>query len=218
MTKEKFMTYSFNLNGSGYPVVKEFFTEKTACIKAGQAVYLDENGIVNSKAEGTLLGVAAEDHSGVKDILNERADGEKIRVDITKDAFYRMACPVFEAIEEGDTTSLICQSTMADADTYGFLILKEKGEGSINTDAIGTRRKIESVSASGSRLDFTVEAGGKICRGDKYAFCPMPGFVGSVDELGTCFSAAKGVSSMTVAAFDGNTFTLEARLDGKFFD
>ena len=75
-----------------------------------------------------------------------------------------------------------------------------------------------SVSVSGDRCDFTVEAGGKICKGDKYAFCPMAGFIGSVDEKGTGFSAAKGTAVMTAAGFDEKTLTIDARLDGKFFD
>ncbi len=212
------MNYSFNLTGAGIPVIKDFYTEKNSVIKAGQAVYLDANGYVNKDGAGTLLGVAAEDHTGKRDILNERADGEKIRVDITKDAFYRMPSPIFEATEDGDTSSLITETTKADAKTRGYLIMTQKGEGSINTDGVGTKRKIVSVAVSGTRVDFTLEVGGKICKGDRYAFCPMAGFVGSVDEKGTGFSAAEGTAAMTACAFDEKTFTLEARLDGKFFD
>lgn len=212
------MTYSFNLTGAGVPVIKEFYTHKNAVIKAGQIVYLDDEGYVNKDGNGSLLGVAAEDHTGVKDALNVRADGDRVRVDITKDAFYKVACPVFTASEDGDTSSLIAESTNADAQTAGCLIMTEKGEGSTNTDGVGTKRKIVSVSVSGDRCDFTVEAGGKICKGDKYAFCPMAGFIGSVDEKGTGFSAAKGTAVMTAAGFDEKTLTIEARLDGKFFD
>ena len=183
-------------------------------------VRIDENGIVNIEKRGTLLGVCGEDHSGKCDLLNARANGKWIRVDITKDAVYSMDCPVFEAVSEGSETSFICAKAQADANVKGALVLIEKGADSANSDYIGKERKIVSASVNGDNTVITLEEGSKTYAGDKYAFIPVSGFKGYVNETDNGFCAVKNgeAPEMTVICTSKNAFEVMCTLDGKLFD
>ena len=214
------MNYSFNLAGGILPVIKDFNIQKNTEVKSGKVVFIDENGIVNTEKRGTLLGVCGEDHSGKCDILNARANGNWVRVDITKDAVYSMDCPVFEAVSEGSETTFICAKAQADAKVKGALVLIEKGADSTNSDYIGKERKIVSASVNGDNTVITLEEGSKTFAGDKYAFVPMAGFKGYVNETDNGFCAVKKADApqMTVVCTDCNTLKVMCTLDGKLFD
>lgn len=215
------MIYSFSLTGANTPAIKEFDIEKNTAITSGTVVYIDQNGVVNKDGNGSVLGVAAEDHSGEKDILNSRANADKIRVDITLGGVYKMPCPVFEASENSDATSFVCESTDIDNSCKGYLVLVSKNSDSTNTDYCGKRRKITSVAVSGDKAVFALEEAGAACKGDKYAFVPATGFVGSIDESAKdfCASAASGNdAALTVVSCNTETLTIEAVLGSKLFN
>ena len=212
------MIYSFSLTGANIPAIKEFEIEKDTAVKSGRIVYIDENGIVN-KEGGTILGVAAEDHSGEKDLLNTRANGNKIRVDITQAGVYKMPCPVFESIENSQT-SFVCNNTCANANIKGSLVLVAKGHDSTNSDYIGKRRKITAATVSGNKTVVTLEGDVTTCKGDRYAFVPAVGFNGSADSTNTGFSAVMNADSpvLTVVSCDTNTLNIEAIIGSKLFN
>jgi len=214
------MNYSFSISGAVTPVIKEFTVEKEAKISAGTIVFIDENGVVNGDGNGKILGVAAEEHTGEKDLLNERANGDRIRVDITLGGVYKMPCPVFEASEDADGTALICENAKVDENCKGYLVLIFKGEDSVNGDAIGTRRRISSVAVNDSKAVFTLDEGEKICKGDRYAFVPAAGFIGGVDESfgGFCAVKTEGKPELYVVCSNATALTVEAVIGSKLFN
>lgn len=213
------MIYSFGLCGTGVPVIKEFNTKKEMCAKRGRGAYIDSEGFVNGDGNGEFIGIFAEEHSGKKDILNLRADGNRVRVDITSGGVYKMPFPILEAGKDGTETSFSCNTSILKQGIQGELMMVYKASDSVNTDGVGTKRKITAVSVSEGVATITIENGGMPCKGDRYAFIPSIGSVGGLDESrsGYCPSS-RGVPSLKVINCDENTLTLEARLGGGFFE
>lgn len=214
------MNYSFSLTGTVTPVIKEFKIANDIKVCAGTAVYLDENGNVNTAADGRLLGVCAEDHSGEKELLNSRANGDRVRVDITRGGVYRMMLPVLTAVQEASENTFVCESGLFDANAKGALVLISKAADSTNTDKIGQERNIEAVIVDGGEVTFTLSDGGTPFTGDRYAYMPYSGFIGGIDATGTGFSAVSENENtcLKVVKCDKHTLTLEAVLEGKIFD
>ena len=215
------MKFLYGLGGANVPVIKEFELSNPAeAIEAGQALKCTSRGLVGKNVDGKYIGVAAEDHSGKEDILNPRANGNKIRVDITKDAVYSVPMMKLTAVANGSPITFVCPGGYVTGNHLVFsLMLISKGEGSTNTDAVGTIRKIDNVTSSGSNYVYEIETGGTTCEGDVYAVVPYVGFIGGVDNSykGMDFCSDTG-TELTVVGVNKTDATVEARFKAGLFN
>ena len=214
------MKFLYGLSGAGVPVIRDFEIDSKAEIYTGEVVTLTDGGVIGKGCNGLVLGVAAEDHTGKNDILNERNNAGKLRVDITKDGVYSVPASKLTVSKKGTGTSIVCPFDMEGANLAGAkLILTAKGENSENTDSVGTERKIGSVSYSDGVATFTVNDGGISCTGDVYALIPPYGYKGSVADDCKSFSCnSAGGITLTVAGYDKMNATLEVILGKRYFD
>lgn len=182
-------------------------------IKAGQVVALTA-GLVTLAAQkqtGAILGVALENHSGVADALDPRANGEEIMVCDAPDAIFRCAAPVFEATGGSATTVTTDELGAFSDDDFngGLLILVEKDASSTNTDPIGTVKRItdydyDTGTGSDTISTFTVATGGTAGDGDKFALLPPIGFrKGQLDTARAALNLADTASlALKVVGYD----------------
>ncbi len=170
------MRFLFCTTGANQALIKDFDITPTVCAKEGEVVCAVGGVITGAITGGKVLGVCAEDHSGTKELLNERANGSKLRVNATNGAVYGAKANVFSASSAGSATTFICSGTgISTAAAGGILVLSKKAEGSTNSDNVGTARTISSVSVSSGTATFTISSGGKPCVGDEYTFYPALG-------------------------------------------
>ena len=202
------MKFLYSLGGANTPVIREFDIDSTENIEKGQAVNISTDSIISVGAIGGCIGIAAETHTGEKDILNERNDGTKIRIDITRNGVYSVPAPKFTATS-GSTTTFVCNSEGVTTNlANSVLVLVSKGENSENTDSVGSVREIQSVSVSGTVATLTVESGSTISEGDVYAVMPVYGFTGYVGDDGKSFSCAMKSNVTKLYVVNRNTDTL----------
>ncbi len=213
------MKFLYGLAGANVPVIKEFTVKSDCKIMAGEVVFLNGDGVVDSEGD-ILLGVCAEDHTGVKDILNERADKENLRVDITKGGVYEMACPVITAQADGTSATLVCDKELIDETAAGsYLAFVKCGEGSANAEKQGNIRKIISVTSADDVATVTLEDGESTFEGDEYVFIPKTGFEGSVGEDNNSFVAtASGSYKLKSVKCDIGTYKLQAVFTDALFN
>lgn len=202
------MKFLYSLGGGNIPVIREFDIKANTKFKKGQIVIISTDAEIAPNAVGGCIGVAAEEHTGEKDILNERNNGTKLRVDITRDAVYEVKAPKITATK-GTATTLVCS---ADGITTNLansrIVLVHKGENSNNTDSAGTVRNVQSVVVSGTEATFTIDNGGIVSEGDVYALIPKYGFVGNVDRRNGDFCCASSGSTVSAYVVNSNTETL----------
>ena len=202
------MKFLYSLGGGNIPVIREFDIKANTKFKKGQIVIISTDAEIAPNVIGGCIGVAAEEHTGEKDILNERNNGTKLRVDITRDAVYEVKAPKITATK-GTATTLVCS---ADGITTNLansrIVLVHKGENSNNTDAAGTVRNVQSVAVSGTEATFTIDNGGIVSEGDVYALIPKYGFVGNVDRRNSDFCCASSGSTVSAYVVNSNTETL----------
>ena len=213
------MKFLYGLYGASIPVIRDFAINPKEKFEAGEVVTMSTDGIIGKNAVGPAVGVAAEDHSGEKDILNARSDGNKLRIDITGGGVYALAAPKVKATG-GNGTTLICSSENIVSVPSGVkLVLVQKGENSENTDSVGTERAVTNTSFSDGTATFTVSDGGVISDGDVYAIIPAYGYKGNVaeDSKSFTFNAGKGID-LTVLGYDKKTMQLEVLLGSKFYE
>ena len=214
------MKFLYGLAGANIPVIREFDVDPAEKFEAGQIVKCSPEGIIAKDAIGTCLGVAAETHSGKEDILNERANGSKLRVDVTQGGVYAVSAPKLTASGKGTSTTFVCVADNISTNLNGAkLVLVEKGEGSANTDSIGTVRKVSGVTIDSTTATFTLNAGGTANAGDVYMLIPPVGFSGHVsDDKGgfVCIGSNTGVS-LEVVGGNEKTGLLEVLITGKTF-
>lgn len=202
------MKFLYSLGGANIPVIREYDIEANQKFKKGQVVRISTDGIISIGAVGGSIGIAAEDHTGEKDILNERNNGTKLRIDITRNAVYEVDAPRLVATG-GSKTSFVCSSTGITTNLEkSRLVLVHKGENSENTDSAGTARVINSVAVSGTSATFTVSDGGVISEGDVYALIPKYGFAGNVVDRDGSFSCSSTGNTTTAYVVNYNTDTL----------
>lgn len=162
--------------------VREYDIAAATKINRGQVVKIADGLVVAAVAAetGRILGVAAENHSGVADALNPRENGTKILVWDAPDAIFACPVPTFTATGGFATTVTAALSAFTGSNAFkgGYLKLISKGAGSTNTDPIGTIKRITAYAYSSSTSTFTVESGATACSGDVYALFPQIGFVG----------------------------------------
>ena len=145
--------------------------------------------VTKAASSDSILGVSAEEHSGVSDILNTRADGTKIRVIISPDGVYRVNAPEYTAKDGSENSLTVASAGLSVNTSCAYAVLVYKNETSLNTDKPGTARKINSCSISGENAVISLEEGGKICEGDVYALIPEAGSEVYPDQSGKgiCF-------------------------------
>ena len=215
------MKFLYGLYGANIPVIREFEINNKAKIEAGMIVRCSADGSnISPDATGYCVGVAAEDHSGEKDILNARADGTKVRIDVTGGGVYSVPAPRFTASLDGTAASIICSAESVNSNIAGSrLMLVAKGENSTNTDSVGTMRKIIEVVSGTDNVTIKIESGGVSCKGDVYALIPNCGYKGFVAEDNKSFSTDTATDiSLTVMGYDEKSASLEVLLGSKLFN
>lgn len=169
------------LDGGVHVSAREYSVAGDADIKEGQLVKLSGGKAVSAAAAetGALLGVAAENHSGVADAIDPRANGTKLRVIDDPAAVYQCAAPQVTAASGSATTLVFTAGQYFANDDFngGFVKLVSKASGSTNTDTIGTVREISDFAVTASTSGtFTIASGGAPYAGDVYAVFPPAGF------------------------------------------
>lgn len=177
------------VDGSVLLSCREYDIAPTTAITPGQVVSITEGRVIAAKAAQTaaILGIAAESHSGVVDALNPRSNGTKILVYDDPDLVSACKAPEHAATGGTATTVVIGGLAAFSADDFngGWLKLVSKGEGSTNTDALGTMKRIEDFAISDGTGTFTVESGAAAAAGDVFAIYPPVGFSkGNLDATG----------------------------------
>lgn len=174
------MKFYQKLDGGVHVSAREYDIAADTAIKEGQVVKLSSGFVVAAAVGETsaILGFAAENHSGVADALDPRANGTKIL--IIDDPMTVMQCkaPEITAASGTATTIVAAEGQLAAFGandlTGGYVQLLSKAANSTNTDAIGQTRRITSFASASSTL--TVESGGTAAEDDVYAIYPPVGF------------------------------------------
>ncbi len=202
------MKFLYSLGGGSIPVIREYDIEANEKFKKGQSVMISTNGKISVDAAGGCIGFAAEDHTGEKDILNERNNGTKLRVDITRDAVYEVDAMRLTATG-GSNTTFVCSSAGVTTNLgKSRLVLVHKGDNSRNTDSEGALRQVTGVTVSSTEATFTISDGGIISEGDVYALIPEYGFRGNIDGDDVTFCCASSGDCVTAYVVNCNTDTL----------
>lgn len=171
-------------------------------IKEGSVVKLSGGFVVAAAANetATILGIAAENHTGAADVLNPRNNGGYISVYDNPGTIWECDAPSFTASGGSATTvtaaSTAVASSTADIFNGGTLVLVEKAENSTNTDRIGTRKIIADYAQANSVSTFTVASGSTANSGDKFAVYPPVGGAG----WGALDTAREGMVVSTAGA------------------
>ena len=214
------MRFLYGLGGANVPVIKEYEMEyPNFAIEAGEVVRCNNAGRVTQNILDATLGVAVENHTAKKDILNQRNNGKMIRVNITKDAVYRTDAPRLIVSKTGTTNTVYTKtedlsSTLVDC----LLVLVEKGEGSQNTDEIGCARAATAYS-SGADNAITVAEGGISYEGDVYAIMPQVGNEYNVSEDNITISYGPGNGgAVKIVGRDIVNATIDVVLKETIFD
>ena len=162
------------LSARNYPIAP------TTAISAGQVVKLTAGLVVSAVQAETnvILGVAAENHPGVADALNIRANGGEILVYDNPELIFECPAPVIAAAS-GSATTIVPASGDVDAnaadDSFNnsVLMLISKAAESTNTDFIGKKIKVTDYAKTGTII--TKDSGGTPSAGDKYEVYPQIG-------------------------------------------
>ncbi len=200
------MKFEFCACGASVPVILDFDIEKTTEVNEGEIVCANEGVIDGTVNGGVVLGVAAETHSGQKDILNERANGSKLRVNVTKGAVYSCKAKEITAISGCSATTIKCtDSTFSSSVTGGKLVLVRKAEGSTNSDEIGSVRSISACAVSGNTVTFTVSNGAVAVSGDEYEFYPELSAEMYIDGNASGYAAVNSNTDVKIKCVGDNT-------------
>ena len=203
------MKFTFNASGANTPVIKEFDIATSTAINEGAAVGI-KNGLVVAATGATyILGVAAETHKGSADLLNPRANGTKIRVNISPCAIYNVPAQKLTATG-GSATTFVCDGTnLSTSLSAGKLVLVSKGASSTNTDKLGTVRTISACSITTGTATITVSSGGTAAAGDVYALLFAPGTEVYLDSTGKNAVMYNSGTTVKLIAATSDTDTLE---------
>lgn len=196
------------LDGQVLSSAREYDIAYNTAISAGQLVKLSEGKVIAAVAAetGALLGVAAENHSGVADALDPRANGTKILVYDDPHAVYQCEAPQVSAASGSATTLVFTAGQYFSADDFngGYVKLVSKASGSTNTDEIGKVRAISDFAVTANTSGtLTLASGGTPASGDVYAVFPPPGFAkGNLnsDRTGLVLSASASLSLRVIGS------------------
>lgn len=200
------MKFLYCASGANQPAVKEFEVIADKEINEGQVVCVKDGVIDGTVKDGVVLGVCAETHTGKSDILNRRANGNRLRVNITPDAVYAAKAKKITAALGCSATAIKCSdSTFSASVKSGSLVLCEKASGSTNTDEIGAIRKISATAVSSGTVTFTVDEGAVACEGDVYEFYPELGDEMYLDAEGFGYAAVNALTDVKLKTVGADT-------------
>ena len=189
-----------NASGGVILSVRPYPIEAATAIEEGQVVKLSGGKVVAAAAaeSGAILGIAVENHFGVADALNHRANGVEILVADGPDLLFECAAPVVTATGGSSTTVVttgLGDFTAEDL-TGGKIQLVKPAAESTNVDGVGTAKAIENFSGG----TFTVPGGmGVAANGDQFAIYPPIGFAkGNITPAGLSLAAADALSIKVV--------------------
>lgn len=171
------------LTARNYPIAYN------TAVKAGEVVKLSGGLVVASAAAAAapILGIAAENHPGVADALNARANGAEILVYDNPQLIFECPAPVIAAASGSATTIVpavgdVDANSANDAFNNSVLVLISKAADSTNADPIGKHIPVTDYTASGTVI--TKASGGTPSAGDKYEVYPAVGAaVGGIASL-----------------------------------
>jgi len=193
------------LTARNYPIAAD------TAISAGQVVVLTAGLVVAAAANvtGAILGIAAENHPGVEDPLNLRADGAEILVYDNPELIFECPVSVITAASGSATTIVPAAGDVAaaaadDAYNNSVLVLRSKAAESANTDPIGIHIKVTDYTKTGTIL--TKESGGVPSAGDEYEMYPAIGskVCGLDSDRMRLVVAANGATAIQVIGHDFN--------------
>lgn len=215
------MKFLYGRGGANVPVIKDYELLSGAnVIQPGEVLKCNSDGKITQGEFDTTIGVAAEYHSGKADILNPRANGNMIKVDITADAVYRADAPTITATSMGTNVTLLTNAyDLSDKIIGSTLVLIKKGDNSSNTDEIGTARKVTGYDCPGSYSAISLEDGGAVDIGDVFMAIPPIGYEGAV-AIGyqtISFDTGEG-GKMRVVGNNIENGTIDVILLETFFD
>jgi len=212
------MKYLFNASGANQPAICEFDILGETAVREGEVVCLTGGVIKGNVKDGVLIGVSAEEHTGTADILNARADGSRLRVNVSPDAVYAVKAMKLSATA-GTATTFVCSAAGLTASAAGKLVLVAKSSTSANTDRIGTQRKISSCTVSGTTATFTIQNGAAPNTGDTYAFIPTIGTAMCLDgdKDGAVMANADTDVKLRVVGADAEKCEVFVKLTGGLF-
>jgi len=201
------MKFLYGIGGANIPVIAEFEVEKDTVLYAGETVGL-ENGVVTKNLDGGVLGVCAENHSGKEDILNARANGTRIRVDITTGGVYRTAAPEITTIICGGTSVTVSADEVSGSLEGAKLVLCYKEQNSESTDAVGSMFEVVSCTENGENLVLTLDGRCDVLLGDRFRVLPATGSEITLGGTGT---------KMTVVGRNVENGCLDVTLSNRIF-
>ncbi len=202
------MKYSYSAGGYTQPCVKEFEIQNDAFVEKGQAVCATDGIIGENTKGGTFVGICDETHTGKPDILNERADKNKVRVVVSPDAVYATAPITVTCTAKGTGTTVTASADGIDANLVkgATVVLSGKGASSVNDGKIGNARKVVSCTVSGETATLTLSEGETSDEGDIYEIYPAMGTKMYLDENknGVVFANTNTDVSFKTVGFDIN--------------
>lgn len=208
------MRPSYDVGGAQNTAKKDYDIASSTVIYEGQVVALSAGKVVLAAVGQTsaILGVAAENHTGVADPFfasnGHASNGTRISV-------YDGPTQIFEAVApqvtatSGTTATLVATgiATFADSDFVGgYMKLISKAVASTNTDSLGTVYPITGFTATSKTFTTTQTAGGAITSGDVFAIFPPIGFQkGNLDSNISKYDlTATAALALKTADFDVN--------------
>ena len=192
------------LSARNYPIAA------ATAIQAGQVVKLSGGLVVSAAAAetGAILGIAAENHPGIADALNIRANGPEIQVYDNPGLIFECPAPEITAASGSATTIVpkagdVAATAADDAYNGSVLVLKSKAAESGNTDPLGVHITVADYAKTGTVI--TKASGGTPAEGDVYVMYPAIGSaVGGLDavSLSKLLVSATGATSIKVVGHD----------------
>ena len=190
-----------NAGGHVGITARDYPIAAATAIGAGAVVKLSEGLVVLALANetGAILGIAAENHPGTTDPLNNRADGKVISVFDNPELVFECPAPTFAASGGTATTVTATTSevatTAADAFNGGYLVSPK-----------GNRRRITDFANSSSTNTFTVESGETAASADVYTLYPQigcaAGFRLDADNRSKIVLTGTGMTKIKVVGHD----------------
>lgn len=178
----KEITYIGEIGGGNHPMIVTLPINADTDIKKGTPIFYNNHAASTSdSADGTLIGILAEDYYCEENELIPGSGSGEIKVIVSNNAVYECDALVFEATGDYNETLMWNLSTIPDEDSMAStigskLVLVGTIESSLNKDSIGTIYEVTSCENQGSPsffLDCGISASSQ---GDLFAYLPPYGY------------------------------------------